>query len=209
MRSVNFNANREFGGPTSNQIQRMLGELFNNKSLGYQGGYSESSGDVWLTNLFQDGAANLTSIDQFMGSIAYSITAQMRTEGYRGLNSWAEGAVLLDRTCVKVNWPWLALPTVLLVLVPVFIGLAVISTLRARWREHGPGDEAAASRIGFLKSTPLALMFFGLHRNVLDEKHGPADAVTMRDIAQNVDVSLKWCSVEGQWQFVKSKESKD
>lgn len=115
--------------------------------------------------------------------------------------------MLLERICVQVNWPWIALPAALLVLVPVFIGLAAVTTLRASWSEHGLGDAVAASRIEFLKSSPLALLFFGLHRDILEEREPPGDAATMRDAAQNVYVSLKWCWVEGKWHFVRSEKS--
>ncbi|KAK8076328.1 hypothetical protein PG994_003600 [Apiospora phragmitis] len=164
-------------------------------------------GGIWLVNLFQSGSADMSSVNRYMAALADSITQHLRTEGFRESAAWAEGSVLLERTCVRVNWAWIALPAALLVLVPVFIGLAAVATLRASWQEeYGLGDETVAeSRIGFLKSNPLALLFFGLHRDVLDGKDCLSDAITMRDVAQNVDVALKWCWIDGQWQFVKAK----
>ncbi|KAK8007444.1 hypothetical protein PG989_001434 [Apiospora arundinis] len=132
----------------------------------------------------------------------------IRSEGYRGSAGWAEGDVLLDRTCVRVNWPWIAFPVALLVLVPVFIGLTIVSTLRTRWREHGLKDDTTTKRVKFLKSSPLALLFFGIHRNVLDETEPfPSTVATMQDVAQNVSVALEWYWIDGQWKFVKPKST--
>ncbi|KAK7918398.1 hypothetical protein PG985_010272 [Apiospora marii] len=200
----------EFSRTLLYQADGLLKELFDGNSLSSVRKNPTPVGDIWLVNLYNAGTANMASVNRYMGALAASLTQQMRTEGFRGSAAWAEGVVMLERTCVQVNWPWLALPASLLLLVPLFIGLTVAATRRTRWREeHGLGDGAAtaAGGVGFLKASPLALLFFGLHRDVVDERDRPGDAVAMREAAQNVEVSLKWCWIDGQWQFVKSEKT--
>lgn len=186
-------------------MRLLLESLFEGKTLQYTiSPMMASVGDPWLRNIYHNGAANLDTITQFMRGLADAITGQMRAEGHGGTAGWAEGIVLVDRTCVRVNWPWLAFPAALLVLVVGFLGLTVAATLRTRWREHGLDGEAAA-RVGFLKASPLALLFFGLHRDVLDDAGHPTTASRMQDVAQETPAALQWSWYEGQWRFVKAK----
>ncbi|KAK8129361.1 hypothetical protein PG999_001741 [Apiospora kogelbergensis] len=206
MPAANVDANREFSEAASLQINKTLADLYMDGQMSFRTTPLVSEGSIWLHGLYGGSAADMSSVNHFIGALADSITQHIRTEGFRAPETWAEGSVFVERTCVHVGWPWLAFPAALLVLVSVFIGLTVLTTRRTRWREdHGLTDDEAAARVGFIKSNPLALLFFSLHRDVLDEAQRPDTTVGMQDVAENIEVALNWCWIDGQWQFVKAK----
>lgn len=105
-------------------------------SLGWdrRGYWSESSGcDPWyLDPIFRGGKPTAETISSDMGRIAAAITNLMRAIGsnvYRNGSGVALGTVIQTTVCMRVDWSWLLLPAMLMLLT-VILFLTVILMAR-------------------------------------------------------------------------------
>ena len=91
------------------------------------------SGPLWLQDLYANGTANLTSTTTVMQDFANAMTAAVRG---RGEGAAAQVSVHVSETCVRVEWPWLALDVALVGLTLIFLATTIWH--RVKWREKEP-----------------------------------------------------------------------
>lgn len=167
--------------PTTGLSAALAGFL-GNETLFFDAWTQRAQGNLWSVNLWQNGSATLDSVRGAMDGLARSVTARWRQgDGPVSDNVGpAVGAVWESQTCVRVNWPWIALPAALLLLTAVFVLLTVART-----------GSVAARGGSVWKSSVLAVLFNGM-----DEKtrlaSGPAASLAeMRVAAGTTAVRLR------------------
>ena len=131
----------------------------------------------WLSMLWREGHNNFTAIDATLSNIAKSMTNQIRLAANPEYAKHAIGAVWWSSTCVEVQWAWLSLHALLVVLCIIFLLLTMLVNSR-----HARGR--------LWMSSPLALMYHGLDGPTA-EKVGVIDAVdNMEERARMLRVHL-------------------
>lgn len=171
----------ELGSAPTESLSWYLAESFfgydaptNQKSLSVTWGYPNvSSGDLWLEKLYAHGMANLTTISTFAENLANAMSATIVRDGDSGNSHPVTGTLLVIRTCVRIDWPWLILDLLLLPL-SVFFFLAMLQ--QSRMANGKSGSESLRSP---WKSSTLPLLWCTLeerHRN----QHGTLNS--LRDI---------------------------
>jgi hypothetical protein len=123
-----------------------LFETYSNQTIQTIG--QDYSGNPWMMQLFDSGAATPDTLDTAISGLANAITAAVRNEGSDVNGVPATGAVLESQTCISVRWQWLALPASLLILSGLFLAATI-------------GQTAADGTGKAWKSSPLALLFHG------------------------------------------------
>ncbi|KAH8680533.1 hypothetical protein BX600DRAFT_543279 [Xylariales sp. PMI_506] len=96
-----------------------------------------TGGSDWLRHFHLNGTATLKTSQDYFESLSSTITAAIR--GYGPQSGFVPGDVLTMQTCIGVQWPWLALPSVLFILVVIFLALVTVDcattkTWRGAWR---------------------------------------------------------------------------
>jgi hypothetical protein len=86
----------------------------------------EGPGD--LTFLYTYGAVTVDSVNATWASVAKTISARMRDAGAAGYSTVAQGQILETLTLIRIDWAWLALPVVLVVLTLIFMVSVIIQT---------------------------------------------------------------------------------
>lgn len=109
---------------------------------------------------------------------------------------------MVAQTCVVVRWQWITFPAVLVALGFCFLVSIVAATRLQRWKD-GVGKNVEV-RGGPLKSTPLPLMFYGLHRDTVDMAGHIAKPTQMNKVAEGIRVELRRSWVDDKWGFVKA-----
>lgn len=105
-----------------------------------RGYWSESSGcDPWyLDPIFRGGKPTSETISSDMDRIAAAISNLMRAMGsnvYRNGSGVALGTVIQTTVCMRVDWPWLLLPAMLMLLT-VILFAAVLLMARDRYNRQ-------------------------------------------------------------------------
>ena len=180
-----------FGSDSTISLYIALGTIF---SPGMGGTYLEidtaaawpaAAADSWIAPLWASGSANLSTVARTMESFTHSLNAVIRAEG-DGLNTNvpARGVVLGNQTCVGVEWPWFALPCVLMFLTIVFL----ITTMVQSHRHIRRGGAEEGRRPW--KSSTLPLLWCGL-QDATKARYGRLDDVEdMKDCGDGTEVSL-------------------
>lgn len=106
-----------------------------------------------MQTMWQNGSANLTTMDTYMKGIADSMTATVRMRGDTGPSAYAIGSVLVSETCINVRWGWLSWPITSVVLDIVFLILLIFRTARQ-----------TDSKTPLWKSSALATLFSQVDR---------------------------------------------
>lgn len=140
--------------------------------------------------LWREGQNNFETANATMASIAQSMTDHMRLMD-RGNSSAATGQVWLSQTCVRVEWAWLILHAVLVVLCFVFVALTVVVS-----HKHARGR--------IWKSSSLALMYRMLEGQIT-EKVGMIDDIELIEERAR-RLKLRLSKTEKGWRFVESME---
>lgn len=122
-------------GPTVlSGIRTLLKQIFvpklNGGRLACSAGSNGDSGcDPWyLESMFRSGRPTVETISSGMERVAVSISNQMRAVGsnaYRNRSGIALGTAIEPTVCLRVDWPWLVLPG-LLVLLTIVLFVAVL-----------------------------------------------------------------------------------
>ncbi|RFU80495.1 hypothetical protein TARUN_1706 [Trichoderma arundinaceum] len=81
--------------------------------------------------------------------------------------------ILLQESCIRINWPWLALPTILIVLSILILYLTVLQTMKP-------------TSVGVWKSSALALLWHGF-----DVPQEAPEAADMEDVSRNMHTKLE------------------
>lgn len=160
-------------------------------------------GPLWLQNFYNDGSANLLSVQKYMSNLANTMTATMRQavpgidpglplviineQGPGTAKTDAYGTVLQSQTCIRVHWPWLSLPASLLLLTAIFLAATVAQTpmrlLPEAW-----------------KSSSLAALFFGLSYQTVEKIGAVADMDSALEKAKGMRADLR--HGQGGWKLV-------
>ncbi|MCJ1440581.1 MAG: hypothetical protein MMC23_001066 [Stictis urceolatum] len=142
-------------------------------------------GDPWLQRLFAKAAANITSATAYTEGLANSMTAVMRQQGTILYKAPAQGTVLVNQTCVRVEWVWMALPAALLFLAFFFLAGTIIQS-RRHIRKGADGEGRRP-----WKSSSLPLLWCGL-QDATKERYGTLDEVRkMKQSGDEMVVSLR------------------
>lgn len=143
-------------------LSATLDEFLGNETLYFDSWTSRAQGNLWSVNLWNNGSATVDTVQKAMTGLADSVTARWRTGDGISVNVGPlQGTVWENQTCVRVNWAWIALPAVLVLLTIVFLMLTIGQTRL----QHGL----------VWKSSSLALLFNGL-----DEKTRESSGPVMR-----------------------------
>lgn len=201
-----FDCTWRLGGPNGRAISSFLHSLFhkNNVTLNVM----VPGGDIWLQNLYKNGTANISTVNDYMKRLTSSMTASVRSHGDPApapYTNYASGAVLENQTCIHVNWAWLALPASL-VLCSIMFLVATI-TLSAAKRRTDPANAWIATA-GPLKSSPLPLLFHGVEPSALLATGHPSNLNDMQRLAESLDVRLGHSSVDGNWYFLRDENQR-
>ncbi|KAH6893275.1 hypothetical protein B0T10DRAFT_269430 [Thelonectria olida] len=88
-----------------------------------------------MAALLRPRSTSLDTIRENVSSMAMRITTEMRRTGWGARTEAAatvEGEAKENRTCIRVEWGWFALPAALLLLCAVLLGWVIVRDLRAR-----------------------------------------------------------------------------
>lgn len=141
---------------------------------------------VWLDPLYNNGAPSSGNTQALMDRLADSMTNYMRTADQNSSN--IIGEVNGVQTCVRVEWPWLALPAVLVVATCLLLVATIVATARK-------------ANANVWKSSPLAYLFHGFTDEARMGAQGGLITVDEMDaVAGRKDVVL---TERGEgWRFV-------
>lgn len=89
--------------------------------------------------------ANKASLPVIVQNIAHALTNSLRVLS----NQYVEGTALADEVFIHVQWPWLILPLIMMLLAVAFLSLTV-------WQSH-------CSRVPYWRSSVLAVMEHGVN----------------------------------------------
>lgn len=201
-----FDCTWEFGGANRAPISRFLNSLFDNNNVTLD--IVTPAGDLWLLNLYMNGTANISTVNDYMDRLASSMTAAIRSHGDPApapYTNYASGAVLENQTCIHVSWAWVALPASLVLCSITFLAATIILT-SAR-RRTDPANAWIATT-GHLKSSPLPLLFHGIEPSTLLATGHPSNLDDMQRLAGSLDVRLGQSSVDGNWYFVRDESQR-
>jgi hypothetical protein len=186
-----------FGIGSTQALTEYLYELFNDQSLSSYDGFPDTTeGDAWLEQLYRNGTANLGTTKTFMVGLANAMTATMRQRGDDSNSTPAKGTVLVNQTCINVQWAWIALPAALMLATLLFLAATVLQSHRAihhRGRPARAGQKGRGSGAGRRpwKSSSLPLVWCGL-RDETRGRHGRLDDLDqMKESAETVRVQLR------------------
>ena len=143
---------------------------------------------AWLVKLYQDGAVNIDTVNQYMAGLAEALTGNIRQRGESRPTGPAAGATYGTMTCIRAQWAWLSLPAAMLVLELVLLAVTMMQT---------PAGIA-------WKSSATTLLFHGfdddMSRKLLQ---GRADTVEdVKDAVAHTRARIKDSGDDG-WRFVK------
>ena len=144
-------------------------------------------GSAWIQRLFQNGTANLPSVNAYTEGLANSITATIRLRGDGGSSEYARGVTLETQTCITVQWAWIALPAALLVLAVVFLAATILKT-------------SNLAQDAVWKSSSLALLFHGLSPGLLNQHTALGQNSEMERAAKEIRPKLEHS--QAGWMFV-------
>ena len=122
------------------------------------------------------GEIDLTNVPTLLEKLTESMTVRMRMAALMDENSTTLGTVFETQAVVQIDWPWLALPLLLLVGTTVFLTVVIWVSRR--------------TQVQAWKSSSTAMLFHGL-----DEKHSQrlgssAKRSEMDDLAKEIEVQL-------------------
>lgn len=169
-------------------ISRFVTDYFNGSIVPDQDAFA---GPSVLQALYNGGNATVDSMTAAFQSVADSMTAYIRQNGDADAAAPAIGVVYQENTCVRIRWPWLAFPAVLVCLTILFLVLMILSNTRQ------------VSTAQDWKSSPLPYLFHGLDRDVVPHPDPtlPTKSKVMQDIAKSTHVQL--APSEQGWKLVK------
>ncbi|KAF2138636.1 uncharacterized protein K452DRAFT_256275 [Aplosporella prunicola CBS 121167] len=160
-------------------VNDFLLDLFDGESLSSMyGSANYTEGPVWLKRMYQDGKANLSSVNAFMEGLATEMTAQMRMHGDTPRAQWVQGKAMASQTCIRVRWAWISLPAALFCLTVLFLAFTMLRTRMLQ-------------QLGYWKSSIVALLFHGLDRESSERFASLSKRGDMYDTADRVKVQLR------------------
>ncbi|KAH0435815.1 hypothetical protein CcaCcLH18_04597 [Colletotrichum camelliae] len=125
----------------------------NRPDFSLESGRIVCQGGFWVDALFNNGNATFDDISTAFGSMATALTNRMRARGQMSI-------------CIRVDWPWLLYPGILLVLTSILLAATYAQSCRDRGRRP------------IWKSSILPLLFYGAEtqQRYLDKQRDSSDA---------------------------------
>ncbi|KAJ5671175.1 hypothetical protein N7507_000302 [Penicillium longicatenatum] len=123
-------------------------------------------------------------IDSGLSVVVQRMAASLSKLARDSSNKTAPGIVSTEQTYVKVNWPWVTLPALLLALGIIL----VISTIMVNKHQ----------RFGLWKSSILPVLYHGLEKEYLTVDDKYTDISQMDEAARNVDLTLELSDTQGR-----------
>jgi hypothetical protein len=111
----------------------------------------ENHSPIAVQTVFNNGNVTFDRVSETFDNVTTALTNYWRSNGREGFSTPALGVAQVDKVCISVQWPWLAFPTVLVLLTLLFFGLLI-------WETRPTG-----TRPQIWKSSPLPLLYHGLH----------------------------------------------
>jgi hypothetical protein len=151
-----------------------------------------ASGALWLERIYNNGKATMETVRTNIDGLANSLTAAIRQYGAANEAIKPIGTTWRNETCITVQWAWLSLPAVLLLLAIIFLVILI-------WKTK-------SRQVVLWRSSPLALLFHGLDQDVKD-KYGALEEVRdMEDAARSISARVD--QQTGRWHFTTQTVSK-
>lgn len=178
----------DMGYPTVSSITNYIYGYLNGSISPGANGHS-SDGPPQVRVLFNDTYASFSSINYAFTSVAEAITLRIRQYNPPSALLAARpvvGAVLEEKTCVDVRWPFLAFPVAVVILTTAFL-MVVISQSAV-----GTANTVAAG----WKSSPLPIAFGGLttetsaQARLVGESDSRSNLREMETISKRTTVNL-------------------
>lgn len=137
----------------------------------------------WMNTFFNNFNATFDSVNASVANLATAMTAQVRQNGdkydfYNGSGSSARGSVIIEQTCISVQWAWFALPASLLALTILFLVAIIIQT--------SSGGRSGAP----WKSSSLPLVLSSLDSRAREEYETTGRDHEMEKVAETLRVKL-------------------
>lgn len=154
----------------SQELGRQLDDLDMQRTSGV------AVGTIAAKNMWRNGTATLTSIDDYFQALAEVMTAAVRNRGRT--EDYARGQVTVSNTCVSVRWAWLSYPAALVGLAVIFLVLVFAQSPRE-----------PSFRVW--KSSPLALLFLSMDESRYDANYYGMTKNDINQFAETVSVQLK------------------
>ena len=174
-------------------LRSTLSEMFYNQSISsYGGGLNAAYGELWIQQLYNNGHANMSTIEAYVDRLARSLTIHARTYNSTADKTYgtATGIAIKTETCIKIRWAWISFPIALIALTIVFLAVTIWRTRKNKRgsREHG-----------VWKSLSLATLFGGLGEEARYESGMVEKKSELERRAKTLNVSLKPC--ENGWRL--------
>ncbi|KAI0198824.1 hypothetical protein F4808DRAFT_472493 [Astrocystis sublimbata] len=142
-------------------------------------GQTVAAGTLVSRNLWMNGTSDIALIDGFFQKLTDVMTTSIRNRGARGSEEYEKGQVIMNSTCVSINWAWLSYPAAL-------VGLATLFLVAILVR-----DARAPSSARPWKSSPLALLFLSLDESRYDANYYGMTKNDINNFAGAISVQLK------------------
>jgi len=174
-------------------LRSKLSEMFYNQNVSsYDGGTDTAYGELWIKALYNNGHANMSTIEAYADRLARSLTVHARTYNSMAdkIYRTATGIAIKTETCIKIRWAWISFPFALIALTIIFLAVTMWRTRKSKRgsREHG-----------VWKSSSLAILFGGLGEEARYESGMVEKKSEMERRAKTLNVSLKPC--ENGWRL--------
>ncbi|KAK1990634.1 hypothetical protein LX36DRAFT_675772 [Colletotrichum falcatum] len=167
---------------------------------------SQLVGSQWLQNAYSSGRGNLTTVEKMVRGLSNGITTAMRNYPHEGesvpdadgelrtmrleresLGSNG-GLVYESKTCIIVNWWWIAYPVFLFLLQVTFCATMLLVKPTCTVASE---IERNACELSDWKSSPLALVSLGWGGTLQQDIKPLFSAKAMNDIVGNTKVMLR------------------
>lgn len=167
-------------------LQNFLDHLFNRKEMPLMYGPVDSTasyGEIWIKNLYRNGTADLDSVEAFTARLTRAMTAFMRLRGSKENRKvgCVEGVAVQTKTCVQVQWGWIAFPVSLVAMTFAFLAMTVWNVTQSQPKSGG----------NTWKSSSLAILFGGLDEEIRQKYGLMAKKSKMLTCAKDLELSLK------------------
>ena len=143
-----------------------------------------------ISNFYNNGSPSLMVSEAVMDNVAQAMTRRLRSLDSN--NSVAYGDLYANQTCVRVMWPWLLLPLILILTTCCFLTATLLRNNQCAWKDQDIKDT--------WKSNQLAVLLHGLSETTR-RALGPLLSVNEMD-KEAVDLKVQMGNQHEGWRLV-------